>query len=64
MLVTPGDLLAVRTNGQGLVFLTLTVKDVREREHVELAVRAQPSRPTMRLRLIQNGVGAPECPQT
>lgn len=54
VLVTPGDLLAVRTNDQGPVFLTLTVKDVSEREHVELAARAQPSRPTMRLRLIRS----------
>lgn len=53
VLVTPGDVLAIRTNDQSPVFLTLTVKDISEREHAELAARAQPERPVMRLRLVR-----------
>jgi hypothetical protein len=51
VLVTPGDLLTVRTNDQGPVFLTLTVKDISEREHAELAAQERPARSVTRLRL-------------
>lgn len=47
MIVTPGDLLAVQTHDLGPVFLTLTVNDISEQEHVALAA-AERQEPTVR----------------
>lgn len=54
LIMTPGDLLSIRTRDLNDVFLTLTVNEISEHEHAQLVWQDRWEAPVHRLRIVRN----------